>query len=127
MLAMWSIDFQSLTLCLDFYRKGNHRLYWDLEPKEVQGKKIEFPGVPFYIMDCKILDWQHGKDRNAALKSKKQQQREEVSVYIHSISFTPGLVGKTYEQRNNLNFTTKTIIIVKTMAMNASLNDIKDA
>ena len=78
-------------------------------------------------MDCKILDWHYGKDRNAALKSKKQQQREEVSVYIHSISFTPGLVGKTYEQRNNLNFTTKTIIVVKTMAMNASLNDIKDA
>ena len=70
-------------------------------------------------MDCKILECQHGKDRNAALKRKKQQQREEVSVYIHSISFTPGLVGKTHEQRNNLNFTTKTIIIVKTMAMNA--------
>ena len=55
-------------------------------------KKIEFTGVPFYILDCKILDCQHGKDRNAALKRKKQQQREEVSVYIHSILFTAGLV-----------------------------------
>ena len=82
-------------------------------------KKIQFTGVPFYILDCKILDCQHGKDRNAALKRKKQQQREEVSVYTHSISFTAGLVGKTHEQRNNFNFTTKTIMIVKTMEMNA--------
>ena len=37
MLAMWSIDFQSITLCLD-YKKANHRLYWE-EPKEVHGKK----------------------------------------------------------------------------------------
>ena len=44
-------------------------------------KKIEFTGVPFYILDCKILDCQHGKDGNAALKRKKQQQREEVSVH----------------------------------------------
>ena len=117
MLAMWSIDFQSITLCLD-YKKANHRLYWE-EPKEVHGKKIQFTGVPFYILDCKILDCQHGKDRNAALKRKKQQQREEVSVYTHSISFTAGLVGKTHEQRNNFNFTTKTIMIVKTMEMNA--------
>ena len=115
MLAMWSIDFQTITLCLD-YRKGNHRLYWE-EPKEVHGKKIEFTGVPFYILDCKILDCQHGKDRNAALKRKKQQQREEVSV--HTQYFIHCWISKTHEQRNHLNFTTKTVFIVKTMEMNA--------
>ena len=65
------------------YRKGNHRLNWE-EPKEVTGKKIEFTGVPFYIMDCKCFDCQHGKDRNAALKRKQQQQRDEVSKYINN-------------------------------------------
>ncbi|KAK2548483.1 hypothetical protein P5673_031264 [Acropora cervicornis] len=49
-------------------------------------KKIEFPGVPFYVMDCKILECQHGKDRNAALKRKKQQQREELS-YLSDYGF----------------------------------------
>ena len=51
------------------YRKRNHRLYWE-EPKEVTGKKIEFTGVPFYIMSCKLFDCQHGKDMKCCPKKK---------------------------------------------------------
>ena len=51
-------------------------------------KKIEFTGVPFYILDCKILDCQHGKDRNAPLKRKKQQQREEVSACTYTVFYS---------------------------------------
>lgn len=52
------------------YRNENHRLYWE-EPKEVNGKKIEFSGVPFYIMGSKIYDCQHGKDRNSSSNTGK--------------------------------------------------------
>lgn len=53
------------------YKKGSHRLYWE-DPKEVNGTKIKFTGVPFYILGSKIFDCQHGKDRNAALKKRKK-------------------------------------------------------
>ncbi|PFX15928.1 Uncharacterized protein K02A2.6 [Stylophora pistillata] len=55
--------------------------YWE-EPKEVTGKKIEFTRVPFYIMGYNFFDCQHGKDRNAALKGKQQQQRDEDGDFI---------------------------------------------
>ena len=74
------------------YKKGSHRLYWE-EPKEVNGTKIKFTGVPFYIMGCKIFDCQHGKDRNAALKRKKKQLREQVCVQF--ITTLASLVSNT--------------------------------
>lgn len=61
------------------YKKGSHRLYWE-DPKEGNGTKIKFTGVPFYIMGCKIFDCQHGKDRNASLKRKKKHEREQVCL-----------------------------------------------
>jgi len=57
----------------------------EMEITDSIGKKIEFSGVPFYIMDSKIYGCQHGKDRNAALKRKQQQQRREVSIRLCSL------------------------------------------
>lgn len=74
------------------YKKGSHRLYWE-DPKEVNGTKIKFTGVPFYILGSKIFDCQHGKDRNAALKKRKKQQREQVCAQF--ITKLASLVSNT--------------------------------
>ena len=76
-----------MLLLLAVYGLQERELYWE-EPKEVTGKKIEFTGVPFYIMGCKLFDCQHGKDRNAVLKRKQQEQRDEVSKCINN----PGVI-----------------------------------
>ena len=73
--------------CLSIdYRKGSHRLHWE-DPGEFNGTKLKFTGVPFYLMGCKILDCQHGKDRNAALEKKQNQEREQVRIkYITKLA-----------------------------------------
>lgn len=70
------------------YRKGSNRLYWQ-DPKEVNGTKIKFTGVPFYIMGCKIFDCQRGKDRKCCPKKKaKPATWAGVCTIYYKISIT---------------------------------------
>ena len=53
------------TLYLDFTKK-KHKVYWsdDIVP---------FTKVPFCVVGAKVLDCQHGKDRNVKLKIKNKK------------------------------------------------------
>ncbi|KAL9954894.1 hypothetical protein ACROYT_G042479 [Oculina patagonica] len=61
------------------YTKRSHRICWEDQP-HVKRPKISFTGVPFIYLGCKIYDCQHGMDRKAAAKQKRQQAAETGNV-----------------------------------------------
>jgi len=52
----------------DLYSR-KHKVMW-------QDENIEFTGVPFFIVNQKTFDCQHGVDRNKAVKERKKTERQ---------------------------------------------------
>ena len=50
------------------------------DTKDVKGQKLEFDGIPFFLLGTKVYDCQHGQDRNTSLKAKLQQSRKRRQV-----------------------------------------------
>ena len=59
----------------------SHKILWE-DPRDIKGAKIRFIGVPFIILGRKVFDCQHGKDRKAGEK-RKRQDAEEVNKILY--------------------------------------------
>ena len=63
------------------YSNRSHKILWE-DPRDIKGAKIRFTGVPFIILGRKVFDCQHGKDRKAGEK-RKRQDAEEVNKILY--------------------------------------------
>ena len=59
----------------------SHKILWE-DPRDIKGAKIRFTGVPFIILGRKVFDCQHGKDRKAGEK-RKREDAEEVNKILY--------------------------------------------
>lgn len=62
-------------LRLKDYSNRSHKILWE-DPRDIKGAKIRFTGVPFIILGRKVFDCQHGKDRKAGEKRKREDAEE---------------------------------------------------
>lgn len=53
--------------------KTKHKVLWD----EVL---LENVGVPYVVLGCKMLDCQHGHDKNMARKRRQEEKKEKPNV-----------------------------------------------
>ena len=65
------------------YSNRSHKILWE-DPRDIKGAKIRFTGVPFIILGRKVFDCQHGKDRKAGEK-RKREDAEEVNKILYCI------------------------------------------
>ncbi|XP_066016092.1 calcium-responsive transcription factor-like [Pocillopora verrucosa] len=63
-------------LRLKDYSNRSHKILWE-DPRDIKGAKIRFTGVPFIILGRKVFDCQHGKDRKAGEKRKREDAEEK--------------------------------------------------
>ena len=63
------------------YSNRSHKILWE-DPRDIKGAKIRFTGVPFIILGRKVFDCQHGKDRKAGEK-RKREDAEEVNKILY--------------------------------------------
>ena len=60
--------------------KKSHRILWE-DPKDYQGEKIIFSGIPYAFVGRKIFDCQHGRDRKERQKRKRKDADEVENTF----------------------------------------------
>ena len=63
------------------YSNRSHIILWE-DPRDIKGAKIRFTSVPFIILGRRVFDCQHGKDRKAGEK-RKREDAEEVNKILY--------------------------------------------
>ena len=89
---------------IDIFKK-KHKVYWSNET-------IAFNGIPFMILNQKVFDCQHGKDRNINKKNKSAESNDKKWQFLDSF-----LVFEQIHDRFTWKFVT-----IKTMQLWQKLN-----
>ncbi|XP_076035830.1 uncharacterized protein LOC143021893 isoform X2 [Oratosquilla oratoria] len=59
----------------------HHRVRWEQDANKASGELIQYDGIPYILLGTKIMECQHGVDRNVTQKMRYRVRKEETYPY----------------------------------------------